>query len=158
MAQVHTALRRGLSILGYGACSSGAMLRKLLAKGVEREIAREAVDILLSDGYLADHSNAEREAEKGIAKRWGKRRITASLYEKGYSDSAVRAALAHLEDLEVDFENLCAQQMAIRCPVPPATPAEREKLFAAMMRYGYSSSEIRGAYRLFLEEFKSSGR
>lgn len=152
-ARVHAALRAGLSALSYGACSSGRLLRKLMAKGIDRDIAKEAVALLEADGYLSDRSNAEREAEKCVAKRWGKRRILSSLYEKGYSDAAVRAAMLHLEEMEVDFERLCAEQMCVSCRAVPSTPSEREKLFAAMARYGYSSSEIRAAYRLYLEEY-----
>lgn len=151
-AQVHAALRKGLLSLGYGACSSGRLRRKLIAKGIRPEIAAEAVDLLLADGYLCDGDNAEREAEKGVAKGWGRKRILSSLYDKGYSDEAVRSAMLFLEDAEIDFVSMCAEQMARRLSALPKTPTERQKLFAAMARLGYSTSEIREAYGLLVKK------
>lgn len=153
-ARVHAALRKGLLMLGYGACSSGRLRRKLIAKGIHPEIAAEAVDILLADGYLCDGDNAQREAEKGVAKGWGKRRILSSLYDKGYSDGAVRSAMLSLEDAEIDFVSMCAEQMARRLSALPETPEERQKLFAAMARLGYSTSEIKEAYGLFVKQLR----
>lgn len=147
-ARLHEALRRGLSSLAYGACSSGRLIQKLRAKGIGREFAEEAVRILLSEGYLSDEDNAVREAEKCVSKGWGKRRILSDLCQKGYSKEAVSAALCALEDGETDFVALCAEQMTRRLRDLPKTPEEKQKLFAAMMRLGYANDEIREAYRL----------
>ena len=148
---VYQAVRRGMLLLGYGACSERALCRKLTEKGVDREIAREAVSELTEQGYLNASADALREAERCVAKGWGKRRIVATLFSKGYSDESVRDALNGLEDAGVDFVALCAKQLQKRVDVVPSDPGERRKLIAALERYGYSVSEIREAFHSLTE-------
>ncbi len=147
-AQVYYAVKRGLILLGYGSCSCRALVRKLSLKGIEREIAEEAVAELIRSGYLNDAENAFREGERCISKCWGKRRIAAELYSKGYGGQAVRGALERLEDEGVDYVELCAKRIRMRTSVIPQDREERRRLIASMERYGFSSSEIREATRL----------
>ncbi len=151
-AQVYRAVKRGLYLLGYGSCSKRALCQKLITKGVARDVAQEAVEHLCRDGYLNEFADAEREAERCVSKEWGKRRIADALRVKGFSQEAIRAALEHLEDMDVDYAALCAKQIRKRCHEIPTNPADRQKLIAAMMRYGFSASEIREAIALLREE------
>ena len=150
-AQVCAALKRALASMAYGMSSERALVRKLQGKGIQRGIAEDAVALLAAEGYLSEEANAVREAELGLAKGWGQKRIFSSLYQKQYARNAIAAAMNHLEDQEVDFAARCAEQMARRFGELPETPAERERMFSAMMRYGYSMSEIREAYTILSE-------
>ena len=143
--KVHSARKLAVSALGYGAYSRKALVRKLRVKGVEPAIAEEAVERLESSGYIDDLANAEREAERCVAKKWGARRISAALYQKGYGEEAVRKALYALEDSGVDFSENCAEIIESRYGEVPSAPDARRKLYAAMIRYGYSPSEINSA-------------
>ena len=147
-ADIHYAVKRALSVLGYGACSKKNLERKLVMKQIAPDIAAEACDILEKKGYIDDSSNAVREAELCARKLWGTRRIAAAMYKKGYSESAVREAIYGLEDEGVDFVSNCARLIESRYSSIPEDRAELGKLYAAMMRYGYSSSEISDALRL----------
>ena len=82
-ARLHAAEKRALQVLSYGSCSEKMLCRKLVMKGVDREIAEEAVASLCERGLLDPSASAVREVEKGIAKLWGRKRIAASLFEKG---------------------------------------------------------------------------
>ena len=151
-AELCRAMKRGLSILGYGSCSETTLCRKLTAKGFDREIAAEAVRELSQGGYLNGGEDALREAERCVAKYWGKRRIAATLFSKGYASDHVRDALDTLEDEGVDYAMLCAQRIRRQVGVVPSEPVARRKLIASLERYGFTASEIRDAFRIAKEE------
>ena len=151
-AEVYRAVKRGVGLLSYGSSSGKSLLRKLIAKGVEREIAEAALEEICARGYLNEESEAKREAERCLTKGWGARRIACALRSKGYDDQTVKAALAYLEDEGVDFVACCAERIHRQGGVVPSTPAEKQKLYASLARYGFSPSEIREALRLLKEE------
>ena len=144
-AQVWQATKRGIYILGYGACSEKALLSKLIAKGFERHIAREAVDELVARGLIRAADDASREAQRQAAKLWGRSRIVSALYEKGYSAEAVNAALDSLEDAGIDYVKNCRALISKKYRDLPSDPKERSKMIAALARHGYSMSEIKQA-------------
>ena len=144
-AGVNAAFKRAMAILGYGGCSKRTLVSKLLQKGFDREYALEAAERASALGFIDDAQNACREAERCVAKLWGEARIRASLVQKGYSSSAVEQALCALEDEGVDFEENCRQLIDKKYPVIPKERAEKQKLVAALMRYGYNLSQIRAA-------------
>ncbi len=145
-AIVCSAVKRGMNILGYGACSEKNMRLKLRTKGFDADIARTAAAYLRELGYINESNDASREAERCVRKLWGRRRIVAALYEKGYSEEAVREALDLLD--EVDFEEKCASLIRKKFGGVPEDARERQKLFAALARYGYSTSEIKNAFHI----------
>ena len=144
-ARLHTAEKRALQILSFGSCSEKMLCRKLVMKGIDREIAQEAVASLCERGLLDSSASAVREVEKGIAKLWGRKRILASLYEKGYSDHTIRSALSTLT--EIDEVELCVRRIEKQAVEIPSDPCERRKLIASLERYGFSSSQIREAFQ-----------
>ena len=143
--KVHSACKRALLALSYGICSRKKLISKLRMKGISSDIAEEAVAEIERKGYLDDAASAAREAERCVAKKWGARRISAALYQKGYDGEAVKRALYALEDSGVDFAENCAELIRAKWGELPDDPNERGKLYASMMRYGYSSSEINSA-------------
>ena len=151
-ARIDRAVGRGLYLLGYGSCSEKTLVRKLVTKGEEKDVAREAVAILRQGGYVNEFTDAVREAERCVAKEWGKRRVIATLRAKGFPDDAVREALNALEDEGVDYVTLCRDRIRRQVSVVPSEPAKKQKLIAALMRYGFSASEIREAFSLLNEE------
>ena len=144
-AGVNSAFKRAMAILGYGGCSKRALVTKLLQKGFAREYASEAVERAVALGYVDDAENARREAQRCVVKLWGESRIRASLIQKGYSSGAVEQALCALEDEGVDFLGNCRELISRKYPVIPKERAEKQKLIAALMRYGYTLSQIKSA-------------
>ena len=145
-AQICAAIEAGLRALGAAGASRRRLTEKLRVRGYDREIAATAVELLAEKGYLKEEEGAIREAEKGLAKLWGDRRILADLHAKGYGEEAlcaVRELLAGkdgaarlvrlLEKRHFDTENT-------------------DKLIAALMRYGYTRTEIRAALREVMED------
>ena len=143
-AQLYLAEKRALQILSYGSCSEKMLCRKLVMKGIPREFAEEAVAALCGRGLLDSTASARREVEKGIAKLWGRKRIVASLYEKGYSDRTIKEAMSMLS--EIDEVEVCVRRIEKQAGEIPADLNERRKLIASLERYGFSSSQIREAF------------
>lgn len=151
-SRLYDATKRALVMLAFGRCSSRMMTQKLTKKGVDAEIAVDAVAELIARGYLSPAADALAEAQKGLGKQWGRIRIHASLRQKGYEDGDIRAALDTLEDEGADFEGNCADLIRRRWSDIPTDPIEKKKMVAALMRLGYTSSDIRGACRLLNTE------
>lgn len=151
-AELCSAIKRGLYLLGYGSCSERALQRKLVGKGFSSEIASEAVAELCQRGYLDPRSDAAREAERCVAKLWGRRRIVATLYRKGYDQEVVEYALACLEDDGVDFAQLCAERLRRASGALPTDADDRRRLIASLERNGFSFSEIREAFSIVAQE------
>lgn len=150
-SQVYCAMKRGLYLLGYGSCSARALCGKLIAKSVARDVARQAVEELSRAGYLDERADAMREAERCVSKKWGRRRITEALYAKGFPKETIREALDRLEDDGVDFIEVCADRIRQRTEMVPPNREDRQKLIASLVRYGFSTSEIREAFLLLNE-------
>ena len=144
-AEIYTAYRRGLAILGYGACSKRMLTSKLISKGIDRSIAGIAVEKIESRGYIAEDASARREAERCAAKLWGESRIRAHLNSKGYGKDAVDDAMFSLEDAGVDFEENCVRLVESKCKCIPTDKLAMQKLIASISRYGYSLGEVKSA-------------
>ena len=144
-SEVWSATKKGMAFLGYGAKSEKAMRIKLVSKGFDRQVAKEAVAELVAMGLIRAENDAAQMAKSLVSRGWGKKRIVASLYEKGYSAEAVSFAVNALEDMDVDFSEKCRELIEKRYGRIPTDPAEQRKMYGALVRYGYSSSEIRQA-------------
>ena len=148
-AEIYRAVKKGLSLLSFGRSSKKALLQKLMIKGFSREAAVCAVDSLMSEGYIDEDADAMRECEICVSKLWGESRIRQKLYEKGYSDNAIRAALYSLEDSGVDFSEICAQRLRKTVDELPTDPKDKQKLVASLVRYGFSTSQIKDSIKKF---------
>ena len=142
-AAVCGAISAGLRALGAAGCSPRHLVQKLRARGIAADVAAEAVDELAQKGYLKEEEGALREAEKGLAKLWGDRRILADLQAKGYGSGALQYAAARLRT--EDGAARCAALLRKRRMPPLADEAQARKLLASLSRYGYTASEIRKA-------------
>ena len=144
-AKIHSAFKRGLYLLGFGASSKKNLLSKLIAKRFDKESAEIAVDRIEACGYLCESASASREAEICAAKLWGETRIRAQLMQKGYSKESADEAIYALLDSGIDFEENCKSLIKKKCDPLPSDRTEMQKLIFSLMRYGYSISQIKSA-------------
>ncbi|MBR2906755.1 MAG: RecX family transcriptional regulator [Clostridia bacterium] len=142
-AEFSEAVRIGLRMLAFGSNTRRGLENKLCRKGVAHEAAQEASLYLAQRGYIDEERDAVREAERNVAKLRGRNRIRATLYEKGYCDAAVATAERYLDG--VDFVVLCKRLIARRYEKVLDDPSEYKRVAAALMRNGYTMSEIRAA-------------
>lgn len=142
-SQLTEAMRRAVSMLGYGANSARSLEQKLRARGFTARVATQAVARLADKGYLREASDACRVAQRSLDKGWGMRRILDDLRHRGYDADAVEQAREVLS--EEDFYERCACAARKKSPVPPTDIQEKRKLTDFLMRYGYGGDQIRYA-------------
>ena len=135
------ALGMGLRSLASGGYSRLQLRQKLCQKGVARDVAEDAVQELCDKGYLNERESALAAAECDLRKLWGDRRILADLRAKGYGDGALLAVRELLESK--DGAARCARLLQKR----RFDEENPDKMIAALMRYGYTRTEIRTALR-----------
>lgn len=145
LSEVTAAFSSACASLAFGASSAKALFRKLCAKGFSRASCEYAVEICLGKGYIDEVATALRRAEIMADKPWGRTRIIAKLFEEGYSEGAMNAVRDYLE--EIDFADGCMRAIEKKYRVIPTERREREKMYAALMRLGFSSADIKEALR-----------
>ena len=134
-------------MLSYGPNSKRSLTQKLVRRGIEAGTAVRAVEYLCRCGYINEPADAGALAESGLRKGYGSQRILAMLREKGYGDKAIAGVKRLLED--IDFSRRCARVIKKRYGGRvPAERQARERIVAAMRRYGYTYSEIREGLRI----------
>ena len=146
-SEICEAYLKGLNILSFGANTARTLILKLMRRGISKEAATEAAEMLSHRGYINEDDDMRREIERCLRKRWGIRRIMAHLHQKGYDDEALSNADDELS--EVDFGELCLELLETKCVEIPSDPGERQKLIASLSRYGYSMTEIKYALSNF---------
>ena len=144
------AIRRGISLLGYGDQSARRLAYKLTAKGVDRDTAARATAYLTEKGYIREDDTATLRAEQDLRKGWGERRIREDLMTHGFTREAVEEAMESLSD--TNWVENCATAIRKKYGEIPEDKGERQKLIAAMMRLGYDTDTVREAMRDILRK------
>lgn len=143
------AFRSGRASLAYSANSAAALKRKLRSKGFSLDTAEAAVDMLEAQDAITEEEDACREVEKCLKKGWGKNRIVSHLYEKGYRRESMESALERLDI--IDFSIICRSAIHKKWGTLPKNTAEdpnaRHRAVAALMRLGFSTSDINQAIK-----------
>ncbi len=137
------AIRAGEYILSFGANTARTLAAKLMRKGYSRQVANAAAEALSNMGLINEAADVKREVDRCLAKLWGKQRIMAHLWSKGYTEEALAALPGLLE--EVDFTANCATMIVKHYGQMPTDPDDRRRMVASLARYGYTMSEIRAA-------------
>lgn len=144
-AELTKAMDIGLRLLGANGASHMQLVQKMRQRGVKSATAEAAVRELAARGYLNERAGALREAEKGLTKLWGNRRILADVRAKGYGEEAL-ACVAELLEGE-NAPTRCAKLIKRRRMVLPCEDAALSRFVASLMRYGYTVNEIKQALR-----------
>lgn len=148
MADITAAYRSALSSLGFVQSSHKALYRKLLMKGHSRDAAERAIELVREKRYIDESCLALRRAELMVEKHKGKSRIISKLYEEGFCEDALEDVKAYLS--EIDFSEACAEMIRKKYGEVPCDRREREKMYASLMRAGFSSSEIKEAVNILM--------
>lgn len=143
---VARAIAKAETFLSGGDHSKKQLVLKLVRAGIDRTYAEKAALLMEERGFINEDEQAERLAG-GYCRRkgWGKKRIAAELMAKGYERDAVLAAVSFI----TPEEYMEALQAVIerKYPDPPEDKKEKDKRIAALLRLGFSLSEIMEAFR-----------
>lgn len=140
------AVRKGADLLSYSASSKTRLAQRLRAKGIDKESATSAAEHLEKIGLIDEEVDVERQVSSCLKKLWGRRRIYRELCAKGYDRSIVEAEVSKLDE-ELMVEN-CVALLAKKHKTIPDDPEVRKKIVASLVRYGYTFSEIKEAFRI----------
>ena len=140
------AVRKGADLLSYSASSKNRLAQRLRAKGIDKESATSAAEHLKKIGLIDEEVDVERQVSSCLKKLWGRRRIYRELCAKGYDRSIVEAEVSKLDE-KLMVEN-CVALLAKKHKTIPDEPNERKKIVASLLRYGYTFSQIKTAFKL----------
>jgi regulatory protein len=143
------AIRKGTDLLSYSSSSKARLVGRLRSKGIDKESATSAAEHLEKIGLIDEELDVERQVASCLKKLWGRKRIFQELCAKGYEKSVVENEVSKLdEDLMVKN---CAELLKKKHRVIPNDPDVIKKIVASLVRYGYTYSEIKQAFKLIEE-------
>ena len=143
--RMQKAAQSALNILGYADNTEKKLREKLGRKGFTEEEKDFAVEYAKKMGYL----NEKRHLEMAVyslanTKLYGKKRIIQDLYVKGFK----RSDIAEADFSEIDFPRNCCK----RIKQTKKNYSDVNKLYIALLRYGFSGDEIKQAFKIYKTE------
>jgi len=150
----YKALKKAFEIVSYGRNSKKVLEDKLRKRGFSAEIARDIAEYMKNHGYIDEDDDAIREVDLCVRKMWGSRRILMHLHEKRYDIEAISAAKKHMES--IDFVDVCVKLVREKYKTLPKDDSERQKIISALIRYGFSMTEIKAAAKI-IEYYRLPG-
>ncbi|MBE6580716.1 MAG: hypothetical protein E7650_03760 [Ruminococcaceae bacterium] len=142
-ASVCEAVTLGLRLLSYSGVSRARLIEKMRVRGVSAATAREAADLLASEGYLDETESALAAMRGDLAKLWGDKRILQDLAAKGYRGAALEGVKEMLRG--ENAAKRCAKLIKKRHMELPQEEEDIARFAAVLMRYGYTVREIKQA-------------
>jgi len=133
------ARKTAVNILSYSDNTEKRLRVKLAAKGFSRESAENAVEYVISRGWLDEKKQAE-SAIRYLAgvKLFGRRRILQELIKRGFR----RTVIDSCDFDSCDFAGNCKRLWEKR------GNTDDERTVAFLIRAGYSGEDIRAARRM----------
>ncbi len=142
------ALQTASNILARTDCSEKAMAQKLGERGYSQSVCAEAVAKLVAAGLIDEVRQIDAAvaylAEKTLC---GKQKIILTLRQKGYDADRID----QIDWDEYDFYAICRKRMAQSYRRGVAREDYR-KVYAAMLRHGFTSDQIKEAFLQTVEE------
>ena len=139
------AVKSAVNILNYADKTEKKLKQRLIEKGYNDEQTDYAVHYVKEIGLLNDTRLIGYLSERlANVKLYGKRRIAAALYEKGFEKEDIYG----IDYSEIDFISNCAE----RIRRTGSKYKDKNRLTAALVRYGFSYNEINEAFCLLEEE------
>lgn len=150
----YKALKKAFDILAYGRNSAKVLEDKLRHRGFKPVIAHDIANYMRDNGYIDESDDAKREVDLCVNKMWGGRRILMHLHEKGFERKAIDAAKEYMET--INFVDVCVKLVRTKYKTLPKDNAERQKIIAAIVRHGFSMTEIKAAAKI-IEYYRLPG-
>jgi regulatory protein len=130
--------------------SRAEMEKKLAARDVPPDIARESIERAAGYGYIDDAALAAQLARGMRARGYGRRRAEQKLRSRGLSAALAEAALAEVYGGGEEQEEAIAREALGRRAV--VTDADRKRAIAYLARRGFSARASWKAVRQASEE------
>lgn len=149
-SDMRRARERALHLLEYRAHSKKELYDKL-KKNYDEEICDEVIEHLSDAGLLDDEAYAFRIVEICLAKSYGKLRIAQELRRKGIDSQTAKDVLEEFDfDSNDELINLIERKYAAYLNDEKGI----KKVKNALVRMGYTYSQIREAINAFSDEYE----
>ena len=144
------ARRHAFAILSYGENNKRSLIQQLRQKGYALEVCENIALYMEHRGYIDEKKQIGLLCDTYLRKKFGKLKIKNELIVKGYAREDVEEYVSrHLAD--VNFAENCAYIIENKYFPIPKDPKELAKMMGALMKYGYTISDIKEAVRLVSE-------
>ena len=128
-----------------------ALFEKLVRAGFSKKASAKVMARLCELGLIDDRRYAERMAEKCRENNISKREAMQKMLLKGISYDLAKEMLEECEcDEEEQIKNLLEGKYAYRLTQEKGT----EKVYAALVRKGFSYSAVRSAMKKYIEQLE----
>lgn len=124
---------------------------KLLRGGFKKESAAKVVARFIEVGLLDDRRFAENYAERLNSSNYSKREILQKLTLKGVPYALAKEVLEDTQNDEQDKIKILLQK---KYQTKLQKPDGAQKVFAALVRKGFSYDQVRQALKSYIEEFE----
>ena len=150
----------GLTLLSYGDNTQKTLERKMIQRGIPRNVATEAVNKLSECGYIPEDDIALRYAAARADAGWGRNMVISYLREKGIDVSSCEAVKRYLDDFDFTESGVKALILRYGKRIPAGRgengdasekSAFLQKAAGYLFRRGFSRDEIREAIRLWIK-------
>lgn len=132
------ALKSAMNILSFADNTAIRLYKKLRAKGYGEEASREAVEYMITNGYLDEEQLFESQLRILTEKKmYGLVRVKAELTKFGFSKNRIE----RYDYSSIDFADICYRLLEKKGGVAD------DKTKAFLMRYGHTYTDIREAQR-----------
>ena len=138
------ALERAVSLLAVRARTERELRDALHQCAYSEAVIDRVIARMNEAGYIDDADFASQWAASRTGKGLGTRRIVMELRQKGVDAEQIEQALGQIDEKERMESALRAAQKAARGR-ELSSPADRQKVFAALMRRGYDSASAKKA-------------
>lgn len=138
------ALERAVSLLAVRARTERELRDALHQCAYSEAVINRVIARMNEAGYIDDADFASQWAASRTGKGLGTRRIVMELRQKGVDAEQIEQALGQIDEKERMESALRAAQKAARGR-ELSSPADRQKVFAALMRRGYDSASAKKA-------------
>lgn len=135
------------NIIGSRALSKKELTRRLVKKGNEEADAQAAADWLEDIGAVDDAAYAAALARHYGQKGYGPARVREELRRRGVSRELWDSALEELPDPAEILDRLIQK----KCRGELSDPREKKRISDALLRRGFSWSEVRSAMGRYAE-------
>ncbi len=142
---------RGLWFLDRADYSEKTLYGKIVAGGISGTAAARAVARLKELGLVDDEKLARRLAEQMSYSNISKRESYAKLYNKGIPASVIKLVL---EDTEFDELSQILAIIDKKYRAKMDTKENIQKVYAALIRKGFSYSAVRDAIKKYTQEIE----
>ncbi|KAF1006824.1 MAG: Regulatory protein RecX [Luteibacter sp.] len=135
-----SAYDKALGLLARREHSRRELRQKLERGGFARDESTDTVEKLEGQGYQDDSRFAESLLRSRVGQGYGPARIRAELRSQGIADREVRELL---ENADVDWQELAADQLRRRYGAGTSDLSERARRAQFLLRRGFAAATVR---------------